>query len=799
MKSPLANQAARKTVSTFRRTSSLGTLFGQRICPLFLAGALLVAPGAAQADDVILDFDTFLSNGGLTFGPGDTFIIKEGVTVETTDLEGVFAWGLDGVTVINNGTIRTFGDYIYNAATGVNGYGDGIFIAESAYATAINNGWISISDNFANGIYAYNIGDGFTGINNGTIVIEREAGQENLEGSGGTTVLLDPNGDAYITSNASAGIRVDAYDALSNPSTGHLVVNNGVIRSYVLQSRGMFLDGSDGGTYLSIDSTMINNGLIEMLSEDPSSGIFDVDGMRIEGHNGTQINNGVIRVLPRGFGIQNNGAGGTVLNFGEIYIDGENIAGAPSYGIENYRNGGGISDAETNLTVNAGKIHATGPTTHGVMVSGHANHHVVNYGSIISEQGFSIVFRPPVNDVDGTTSPNMLSLLDGSVLYGDVFVGSAAHPNTSLRLGDGLNAAVRFASENHVFDVFSDETGTLNTNTWTPGGIPDDILAKNGYVIVDNTLYVVDLDSYVQQDQVSWSMFSAIQDAVDDGTTLNRPSGSFAFHDHDKDDGFEMWATMFADFVYDPGDDVDYADPTGDHTAGYTGYSAGTIVGVNTDLLSLYLGAAYSDVDSDEDVNYETYSGTVFGGVAATLAERFKVSVTAGASYNRTERDMADNTVSGGIDTASADYTSVFLSPSLLVRGPIGSSLRLNYLGGWHQAHDFDFSGGTQLDVDSRYSNVFGAQLQMMHTLPVTTLPFTETTLRTRFRYGVEASYATGDAIGYNLMGTDFDMSYDDGFEAGGYAALELGPTYFKAGFNSEEQVSLNAGLTLRF
>ncbi|MEL7525011.1 MAG: hypothetical protein AAFN16_04535 [Pseudomonadota bacterium] len=338
MNNPLAIQAARKTVSTFRRTSSLGTLFGQRICPLFLAGALLAAPGVAQADDVILDFDTFLSNGGLTFGAGDTFIVQEGVTVETTDAEGVYAWQLDGLTVINNGTIRTFGDYLHNVPSGTNGYGDGIFIGDSEYATAINNGWISISDTFTNGIYAYEIGNGFTGINNGTIVIEADAAQDNLDDDNGTPndttddiPVLDPNGDPFRSAIASAGIRVDAYDASNNPSTGHYLVNNGLIQSYVLQSRGMFIDGNGySGPYQIVDSTMINNGTIEMLSEDPSNGTYDVSGMRIEGHNGTMINNGLVRIVPRGFGLENNGAGGTVLNFGEILIDGENIADSRS-------------------------------------------------------------------------------------------------------------------------------------------------------------------------------------------------------------------------------------------------------------------------------------------------------------------------------------------------------------------------------------------------------------------------------------------------------------------------------------
>nr|WP_319384650.1 hypothetical protein [uncultured Roseibium sp.] len=807
MNNPLANLAARNSVPTLKRTSSLRTLFGQKICPLFLAGALLAVPGYAQADDVILDFDTFISHGGLTFGAGDRFIVLEGVTIETTEAEGVAAFGLDGLTVVNNGTIRTYGDYIHNYTLDANGFdisngwGDGIFIGESEYATAINNGLISISDTFVNGIYAYDTGNGFTGINNGTIIIELDAAQDNMEGDNGTPddpsddfAYVDPNGDVYQTSYASAGIRVDAADASSNPTTGHLVVNNGLIRSYVVQSRGMFIDGSDAGTYLSINSTMINNGTIEMLSEHASGETFDASGMRIEGHNSTMINNGFIKVLPRGFGQEINGAGGEIYNYGEILIDGENIAGHLSYGIANYRNGTGITSAQTSLTVNAGTIRTTGPTTHGVAAMGRSNQHVVNYGRIISEQGFSIMIDTAVNDLDGTPGQNIISLLDGSILYGDVFILNSVFSNTTLRLGDGLNAVVRFATEDYVYDVYDDETGVWSTNTKTPGGVPDNILSGNDYVIVDDTLYVVDLDGYAQQDQVAWSMVSQIQNAIDDGTEARPPAGDFAFNG-DADGMANKWARVFGGWVQDDGDDdVSYLDTDADHTSGYTGYSVGTIVGVNKERLSYFAGAAYSSVSGDEDLSYDTYSGTLFGGVSGNIAERLNVSLTAGAAYNRTDRDLADNRVAGGIDSDTANYASIFLSPSLLVRGPFGSSFRVNYLGTWNQGHDFSFSGGTQLDVDSRFSNVIGTQLQMAHNLPVVNDSF-----GTRIRYGVEASYADGQSVGYNLMGTDLETPYDNGFTARGFAALEVGPTYIEAGYNTDEQVSINAGLRLKF
>ncbi|MEO0980833.1 MAG: hypothetical protein AAFY24_26475 [Pseudomonadota bacterium] len=290
-------------------------------------------------------------------------------------------------------------------------------------------------------------------------------------------------------------------------------------------------------------------------------------------------------------------------------------------------------------------------------------------------------------------------------------------------------------------------------------------------------------------------MVSQIQNAIDDGTAARPPAGDFAFNG-DADGMAHRWARVFGGWVQEEGDDdVSYLDTDADHTPGYTGYSVGTIVGVNKENFSVFAGAAYSSVSGDEDISYDTYSGTVFGGITKVIAERLNVSLTAGAAYNRTDRDMADNRVSGGVDTDTANYASLFLSPSLLVKGPIaGSSFRVNYLGTWTQGHDFDFSGGTQLDVDSRFSNVIGAQVQMAHNLPLVNDSFS-----TRIRYGVEGSYADGQSVGYNLMGTDLETPYDNGFTARGFAALEVGPTYIEAGYNTDEQVSINAGLKLRF
>lgn len=126
MKNPLADLAARKTAPTLKRTSSLGTLFGQKMCPLFLAGALLSVPGHALAAEKRISFDTSVFQGGFTIVEGDTVIVEEGVSLTPEESVGGFEIRSDRVKVINNGTIETFGERVDYGPGTTAGYGDGI-------------------------------------------------------------------------------------------------------------------------------------------------------------------------------------------------------------------------------------------------------------------------------------------------------------------------------------------------------------------------------------------------------------------------------------------------------------------------------------------------------------------------------------------------------------------------------------------------------------------------------------------------------------------------------------------------
>lgn len=922
-------------------STSLGTLFGRSVCPLFLAGALVIPPSAALAQDITIIGPETITNGDDGTGnpnlldSGETIIIEETGSIITTggttgpDNPGIYAGTYDyfgafngaghvasDITIINRGSIETSGDSGNSSGPLGYGFGDGMYVSriQRAYiqndgylsaedfdaygiflrfsddSTIINNGtiWMPDQDEITNGsrgsfsraiginashnalvinngtisegshsaeaaVSIYNSGTA-TVINNGLIEVRTDAAEtvtETINLGGGATKTVD-----FLNASMS-GMRVHAYYDRNYESSfgglltdigtdaerlilatwtlpGHSMENNGVIRSHVVGSTGMYLKSQDTdnlGTitnpddgldytvnteyiYLA-DSLLVNNGRIEMISTDLSGYTHNVHGMRMEGHDATLINNGYIRIKPFGYGMENRGGGVEMYNYGTIVMDHSNVdvdANQLSGGMYSFQERalelqswrqiadpdvefdldvGRLDNSVRNLLVNAGVIRVNNSRAAGIIIQNESGHDVYNYGTIWAPYGYSLYLT---GDSLISGVEDRIYLMDGSILVGDVLMNRVAKKSTRFVLGDGFNGAVRFVT---------DTVDGVQTNP----SRPILVTSRNGYAVVNDTLFSLDMEGYSQQDQTTWSMVSMIQDAVDEGTATRPPVGDFAFNGDGGEGMSDKWAQMFAGWVRDPGDGaigLDY-NGTDEHEGGFNGYTAGTIIGVNKPERSYFVGAAYSKVDSidwmDNDTGYDTHSGTLFGGIATTLKDRFDLSLTAGVSYNHSNRELADGRLTSGIDTVSADYASVFLSPSLLIEGPIGSSLRLNYLGGWTQGHSYKLSGGELLKVEQRHNHVVGAKFEMVQNIP----KFSER-FRARFRYGAEASYADGADIasdvtlsGFTKQAGDMSTPYNNGFSAGGFAALDIGPAFIKAGINSDEQVTVNAGVTLRF
>lgn len=844
-----------------KHSTSLATLFGRSVCPLFLGTALVVAPSVAQAQSAItIDAtspDLTATNGGEPDpGAGDTLTVEEGTTLDILDDGvGLYATGADGITIINNGTIETEGGAGttgagYSATVGA-GYANGILLEDTADALIINNGTIQTDDYWAEGVRAQTA-DNLVVINNGLISVLADRGIGVFATRSDAVSMFNNGTIEMLDVSSPSGMSLAGFDATVTPladaaKTGHLMVNSGLIQAtktltnsgiYGMDLVGVQIVGGVSYRYI-VDSEMSNYGTIRVsLDTTPgtSGGIGDASGMVASAHNVDMYNYGTIHLESTGRGMEADGSGLGVYNYGTIIVDGGNAA-TPATKVALYAVGmdvtsdrtllfvddtltttntyrsGGTEGEYRNKVVNAGLIqvnisnNAPDVMSAGVRIAGDSGQDFYNYGAIISTNGWSIVLDADETQGQGVVRVNNLYLFDGSILVGDINVNPAADDEWRLTFGDGYSAAVRFETATNLRRPGFYEFYLNRYASDYKGHFPDFFVAPNGYALIDNVAYTFDLESYSQQDQATWSMVSMIQDAVDGATENLPPSGDFAFNGDSGAGMSNKWAQMFAGWVRDPGDgEVGVGSEASDeHEGGFNGYSAGTIIGVNMPERSYFLGAAYGKVDSidwmDNDTGFDTQSGTLFGGIATTLWDRFDLSLTAGVSYNHSERDMADSRVSTGIHTMSSDYASVFLSPSLLIDGPIGSSLRLNYLGGWSQGHSYTLSGGEKLEVEQRLNHVVGAKFEMVQNIPKLS-----DRLRARFRYGAEASYADGEDIdstlsltGFTTTGEGLSTPYNNGFSAGAFAALDIGPAFIKASINSDEQVSVNAGLTLKF
>lgn len=760
---------------------------------LLCSTAALLSQQALAQDAIVIEGPTVINStvtqGDLGVGPGDTVIINEDVEFNVVDQVGLDFWrlDLDGVNIINNGTIFTDGTIAGPF------FGDGIFVSRATNLSVTNNGLISIGDGESYGIYVLDVSDS-TVINNGTLITRIDARE-----------LVTENGNTALSSGYSGGVRLDSYTATYDASNnvidaqarlGNLLINNGKILSEVLQSRGLYIDGAVGDFWLFTNATAVNNGEIYMVAaaETGSSGTFDASGMRVEGHGNTLINNGLIEVHPEGFGMDGNGAANTLINNGVIRTYYQN-----SHGIENYRNGNDRPfGTPQNETYNFSNIEVWGDNTHGVTLSGHQSHRFENSGRIISHQGYSIdvnaaaleLFQNPDNPTDPTdlvdTGAIDVVLHDGSVLYGDVFIyfrdrydpatGTTSREGadrlTTLTLGDGLNATIHF-------DLYS-VVNPINSNVTSGGALPENIRSSHDNYVVDETngiIYVVDLDSYAQQDQALWRMTSMLQDAIDAGSATQMPANTYGFAKN----GNSRWTRAFGGGLF--------AQRDGSSPA-YNAVSGGVITGIERPgQLGFHGGLAVSYVKGNEDVSYETTSASFFGGVSGDLSEDIGYSFTAGIAYNSTDRDQVDNTVSGGIGSDTADYASVFWSPSVRIEGPIeGSSVRLLYTGLWQQGHTFNFPGGTVLSVDDRYANFVQSRFEMKHKVRGVNLA-----------YGVETSWTDGQNTSFDLMGTSLVTPYDDGFSSRFFSRVYNDQGYVEVGYDTDERTTVEAGLKLNF
>lgn len=156
-----------------------------------------------------------------------------------------------------------------------------------------------------------------------------------------------------------------------------------------------------------------------------------------------------------------------------------------------------------------------------------------------------------------------------------------------------------------------------------------------------------------------------------------------------------------------------------------------------------------------------------FVGISRAIGLSSEFALTAGYIQNRSQRQIANNTVVGGIETASASFDSIMFNPSLSVPGVLGaddSLLSLSYLGLY--SIGYTETGATaNLTVANRLSHQVAASFQMTSHL----------TNNTAFRYGVDARYRTAAATNLTLAGTSVSIANaNNGVSGRAFVSLDM-------------------------
>ena len=147
----------------------------------------------------------------------------------------------------------------------------------------------------------------------------------------------------------------------------------------------------------------------------------------------------------------------------------------------------------------------------------------------------------------------------------------------------------------------------------------------------------------------------------------------------------------------------------------------------------------------------------------------------AGYEDHENDRAVVDNL--NGFETAQADFSSLFISPSLTVSSAydVGTQVELRpsvtfaYSAGWYD--DYAESGTTRSDlvIDDRNVHALTGQLQLAAAYSLAE----ESELE--FRAGAKARYTDNDDIDVNLAGTDFRIPHaSDDSVHGGYVGVNL-------------------------
>ncbi len=483
--------------------------------------------------------------------------------------------------------------------------------------------------------------------------------------------------------------------------------------------------------------------------------VTDADGIEV-GDGNTIVNSGTVRGGDEAIEV---GSGNTITNSGTLISGGE-----------------GINAFNNNVITNTGTITSD---DEGIRVD--SGNTITNSGTVIGINDDAVDFRG---------SNNTLMLLAGSALQGNLALGGASN---SLVIGPGLNTALEF-------------TGTP---TIQADGLP--------FVVVGNTVYVVDVTGFSVHDEMVGDLTRSVSRSLEDRLSATRQG--------DDSGALNAMALGYAPMTPVMGSFAD-TPSSGFWMSGLGGYRsqdggtttldfetrfAGAVAGYDTLVtpetrVGVFGGLSFADVDTGV-VGQELSTSSFFGGLYLgheTGRYILDASLTAGWTGFDSERRVTNNAVVGGIETARASYGGAFVSPSLTLgtdfsvgSGTLTPSMRVRYSGLFLDSYT-ETGSAANLTVGDRATHIFEAGAELTYALAA--LDTGAGVFQQSFRVGVDGTLVEGDAVSATVVGKTLSFNAETEHTMRGFLGYDVALAMTERtslSFSAEAGYDSNGALTV--
>jgi len=551
-------------------------------------------------------------------------------------------------------------------------------------AVILNNGTINFTSTFHAGIFA----EGLSLVTNNGII----------SGTGPDALAMGSNHESTLVNNGTLTIDSDGGGGMLNYDDG-TITNNGTIDVQGFDAFGIFAD----------ENNMItNDGSIAVVGTDSN-------GILVEDRN-TIINNGSLIMSGDGAeGIETDGSFNSVQNLGTITTTGY-LADAIDL------------DGNQNFASNAGTITTNGDESEGI--DGGNGDTIVNTGTIILNGDDSF-------GIDGN-SDNLITnagKIHGSLSSGGAILLEGDDNTLTLQPGSILTGTITFDASTNQYVV---ENGLSVINTFTtnlpqstdPNGAPMSISGMQVAVMDPTNLAAID-DYFLD---ITAGVSKALQEHLGDvrGKGVNEGASVLGYAAAKKEHGAfqqiltdgapQTWGTTFGSLA---------RLSAGHATTGATTISGGLILGAKNQIseqldAGAFVAANLGQIAADHDSQTSNIS-TILAGVHASTdigTSRLGIAGIVGGAHFDRKRNIANNTVAGGVEQAAASYYGLYFAPEISLHKPIKTanfdifnSTSVKYLGIF--LNGFSESGGSDnLTIDDR--NLHLLEVSSAFTLPTT-------------------------------------------------------------------------------